>query len=175
MEQTIWAPEHSDALRDCIARGLSFAESAEAINAKFNTAYTRSAAIGRAKRLGLGSEGWSAPIRGPKPHLSRLGEPRSIKPRPADFQWPIPVFERAEPLELRCADVDPRHLALVELEPCDCRYPYGGETEGEPITFCGHPRQPGSSYCPPHFLLTRSAEPADAEFDSATVRETAEP
>jgi hypothetical protein len=35
------------------------------------------------------------------------------------------------------------------------RYPYGGDQDGEPIVFCGHPRRDGSSYCTPHFRLTQ--------------------
>jgi GcrA cell cycle regulator len=54
--------------------------------------------------------------------------------------------------------ITPRHLALVDLEAGDCRYPYGGDAEGEPITFCGHPRQEGSSYCLAHFNLTSAPE-----------------
>jgi GcrA cell cycle regulator len=38
MQSMSWAREHCDALRDYHARGLSFAEIAEAINAKFKTA-----------------------------------------------------------------------------------------------------------------------------------------
>jgi GcrA cell cycle regulator len=34
--------------------------------------------------------------------------------------------------------------------------------EGEPITFCGHPRHEGSSYCLSHFHLTNLPE-ADTE------------
>ncbi|WP_050044042.1 GcrA family cell cycle regulator [Bradyrhizobium sp. LTSPM299] len=49
-----------------------------------------------------------------------------------------------------------RHLSLVELGPADCRYPYGGDSEGEVVTYCGHPRQSGSSYCTPHFELSRN-------------------
>ena len=53
-------------------------------------------------------------------------------------------------------------LSLIELEHGDCRYPYGGDEEGEAITFCGHPRRPGSSYCGPHFQLSRNpVEPHD--------------
>ena len=37
----------------------------------------------------------------------------------------------------------------------DCRYPYGGDEEGEAITFCGHPKYGSSSYCAAHFHLTR--------------------
>jgi GcrA cell cycle regulator len=57
--------------------------------------------------------------------------------------------------KLRCVEVNPRHLSLVDLEPGDCRYPYGGEEDGDVITFCGHPQREGSSYCVPHFHLTR--------------------
>jgi GcrA cell cycle regulator len=72
-----------------------------------------------------------------------------------------------EPPELRCAEVEPRHLVLIELEHGDCRYPYGGGEEGEAITFCGHPRCPGSSYCTPHFLLSRNpVEPQESDGDA---------
>src|ERR1019366_4272532 len=53
MQSTSWTPEHSSALQEYLAKGMSYSEIAEAINAKFNTAYTRHAAIGRARRLGL--------------------------------------------------------------------------------------------------------------------------
>ena len=54
MEPSNWAPAHSDALRKYFAMGMSFAEIARAINAKFKTHYSRCAVIGRARRLGLG-------------------------------------------------------------------------------------------------------------------------
>ena len=66
------------------------------------------------------------------------------------------MLKRAAALKLRCVGIVPRHLSLLELEPGDCRYPYGGEAEGEAITFCGHPRREGSSYCVSHFHLTSS-------------------
>jgi GcrA cell cycle regulator len=69
--------------------------------------------------------------------------------------WIVPAFECEEPVKLRCVDTDPRHLSLLELEPGDCRYPYGGDEEGEAITFCGQPCAADSSYCAPHFHLTR--------------------
>ena len=67
--------------------------------------------------------------------------------------WPVPVFKPTKPVKPRCVEIEPRHLSLVELERGDCRYPYGGDEEGEAITFCGHPRRAGSSYCTPHFHL----------------------
>jgi GcrA cell cycle regulator len=54
MQPSNWAPEHSEALRELVARGMSYSEIADAINAKFGTCYTRNAAIGRGKRMGLG-------------------------------------------------------------------------------------------------------------------------
>jgi GcrA cell cycle regulator len=157
MEPTNWAPEHSDALREHLAKGLSFAKAAEAINSQFKTAYTRNAALGRAKRMGLLGQDrveLSLAVLSSKPQAT--GEARPVEPRWPAFHWPTPVFERTKPRKLRCAAVEPRHLALTELEHGDCRYPYGGDGEREAITFCGHPRRAGSSYCSPHFDLSRN-------------------
>ena len=44
MQSTNWTREHCDALRECRGNGMSFAEIAEAINAKFKTDYSRNAA-----------------------------------------------------------------------------------------------------------------------------------
>jgi GcrA cell cycle regulator len=161
MELTNWAPAHSDALRDHLAQGLSFSESVKAINLKFNTAYSRSAAIGRARRMGFTGPDRpkTLPCAAP-PRSDRLGGLRSHEFRPSGFHRPKPVFEPAQsvklPVKLRCAEVEPRHLSLVELEQGDCRYPYGGDEDGEAITFCGHPRRPDASYCTPHFHLSRN-------------------
>ena len=58
----------------------------------------------------------------------------------------MPMFDREETAKLRCVEIDPRHLSLMDLEPGDCRYPYGGDEEGEAITFCGQPQRRGTSY-----------------------------
>jgi GcrA cell cycle regulator len=164
---TDWKPEHSDALRDHLAKGLSYAEIARTINAAFNTAYTRNAAIGRAKRMGLSglapSDGPGRPKspRKPRPlRFHKMRKRRAAKPRPSP-----PIRKRAAALHLRCVAIMPRHLALLELAAGDCRYPYGGDEEGEAITFCGHPRREGSSYCVSHFHLTRG--PGSASERSA--------
>ncbi len=54
MEATSWLPEHSAALRDLRIRGMSYSQIADTINARFNTAYTRYAALSRGQRMGLG-------------------------------------------------------------------------------------------------------------------------
>ena len=53
MQSISWAPGHTDALREYLAKGMSYSEIAGAINAKFGTAFSRNAAIGRARRMGL--------------------------------------------------------------------------------------------------------------------------
>jgi hypothetical protein len=57
MQSTNWAPEHCEALRENLAKGMSYSEIAEAINAKFNAAYSRNAVLGRARRMGLAGTG----------------------------------------------------------------------------------------------------------------------
>jgi len=171
MESTNWAPEHSAALREHLAQGMSYSEIARAINEKFNTRYSRNAALGRAKRIGLGGtdrpRGWARlPPRAEQPSLRKVRERFAAMSR-----WFVPVFEPVESPKLRCADVDPRHLSLIELESGDCRYPYGGDEEGESITFCGHPRREDSSYCKAHFHLTRGpAAVSEHAASTATIR-----
>ena len=65
--QVNWTPEHSDALREYLAKGMSYSQVADAINAKFKTAYSRNAALGRARRMGLaGPERTGKSRHGPK-------------------------------------------------------------------------------------------------------------
>jgi GcrA cell cycle regulator len=156
MQLFIWASEHSDALRDCLSRGMSYGQAAKAINARFGTEFTRNAAVGRAQRLGLKPASIRKVVSRPRP-AARWGEsgppkaPQNVV-RPAASAPPPP--EPVKPVKLRCVGIKPRLLAFADLEPGDCRYPYGGEREGETYAFCGHPRIPHSSYCRPHYALT---------------------
>ena len=159
MEPANWPPSHCEALKEFVTKGMSYGDAADAINATFGTAYSRSAALGRARRMGL-----PEPERPkPQPGMTETRFQRTLKPRIEEFGLlelfrRRPVFQRLEGVQLRCVAVDPRRLALVELEEGDCRYPYGGDEEGEVITFCGHPRRKGSSYCTPHFHLARDPD-----------------
>ena len=168
METTTWLPEHSAALRDLRVRGMSYSKIADTINARFKTAYTRFAALSRGQRMGLGGldrpepslpGGADRPLPA-VPECPSVQPPPEVRARPtADvFCWPKAYSETVEQPKLRCADVVPRHVSLVDLEPRDCRYPYGGDSEGEALTYCGQPRRPGSSYCTPHFQLSRNPE-----------------
>jgi GcrA cell cycle regulator len=170
MEPSNWAPEHSDALREYLALGMTYSEIARAINAKFNTHYTRNAALSRAWRIGLVSTQRPADLTPAaaqqQPSLSQLR-----KAQAAALRWLVPNFEREDVPKLRCVDVEPRHLSLIELETSDCRYPYGGDEEGEAITFCGHSRREDSSYCTAHFHLTRGPATApERAISTASLR-----
>jgi GcrA cell cycle regulator len=145
---------------------MSYADAAEAVNARFGTDYSRSAAIGRAKRMGLVISGR------PEDHMALVpraqkrsrgaGARRKMDRHAGGAGSLAPAPECTEPVKLRCVGIRPRLLSLAELEDGDCRYPYGGDKDGEAITFCGHPRFRGSPYCAPHFHLTR-APAVDAE------------
>ncbi|MBU6461167.1 MAG: hypothetical protein KGL35_31965 [Bradyrhizobium sp.] len=175
MESTNWPPAHSDALRKYFALGMSYAEIARAINAEFNTSYSRCAAIGRARRLGLGTACRPGETTTPIsiPALTPRAQPQSLhklgERYKAMAKWLVPFFERVEAPKLRCVDADPLHLSLLALESGDCRYPYGGDGEGEAITFCGRPKYGSSSYCAAHFHLTRGPDPVPQRPASAAA------
>ncbi len=52
---------------------------------------------------------------------------------------------------------DPLYTPTLALEPYHCRAPVNAE--GEPYTFCGHNKLPGSSYCPYHAERFEYASP----------------
>ena len=169
MQSFSWTAEHSAALREYVVRGMSYAEAADALNARFGTAYTRNAALGRGKRLGL-----VLPPRrevAPKPgkwavRPSQVAPGKSHERDPDRARAPATIV--AEPVKLRCVGVRPRLVSLIDLEDGACRYPYGGDKDGEAITFCGHPRFRSSPYCAPHFHLTRGPA-AEAERAAGPV------
>ena len=158
MQSYDWPPAHSQALREFFAKGMSYSAIADAINAKFGTSYTRNAALGRAKRMRLeGPTPFEEPGT-PSPEAGAPGiriYPHGMRERRVSEFWRRPpVFAATEVEKLRTADVVPRHLSLLQLECGDCRYPYGGDKQGDAITFCGHPQRADSSYCAAHFDLS---------------------
>jgi GcrA cell cycle regulator len=165
MQSSDWPKEHSKMLRELHAKGMSYAQIAKHMNVLFGTAYTRNAALSRGKRIGLvvselAKERQRAG-QGPKMKPPRTGKRQTSKsqtPKSQTSSCIQPVTEPAEPIKLRCVGVTPRLISLLELEAGDCRYPYGGDKEGDPIVFCGHPRRRGSPYCTAHFHLTRDLE-----------------
>jgi GcrA cell cycle regulator len=158
-----WPPEHDEALKKHFAAGLSFAQISAKIRAEFGVEanYSRNAAIGRAHRLGLSQAHKPKKAAPPRP-WEDAGKPRRTFFRHIEIEAGIyhaPTYKprvkaqtfACDPVSgLRVADVVPLHLALIDLDPGQCRWPYG---EG-PYTFCGCHTFDGSSYCEPHAALS---------------------
>jgi hypothetical protein len=108
---------------------------------------TRNAIIGKANRLHL--------LRKPQnPQAKKQPPRREPRLRVAGFTMPLPSPPPAPEAPPSLG------LMLYELEPDECRYPYG---EAPPFTFCGHAVDRGSSYCPFHRrLCNHQAGPARA-------------
>lgn len=144
-----WQPEHDDALKLCFLDKMSCSEAAAEISAKFRVDVSRNAVIGRAHRLGI------TPHIAPKGGRGRVKAlPRAKKPIARVKLVPKRQAFKCEPhTGLRFAEVVPLHLALLDLAPEQCRWPYG---DG-PFTFCGCDAFTGGSYCEPHDGLSRRA------------------
>ena len=97
------------------------------------------------------------PSRPKSPGVGRLREGLT-ELTPDLLRGPKIFTEAAEMPQLRCAAVVPRHLSLLDLKHGDRRYRYGGDSDAETMTFCGHPCRSGSRYCTPHFNLSRDPE-----------------
>ena len=152
-----WTDEHDAFLAECMAGRMSTAKAAQEINAKFGTNYSRNACIGRASRRNMARDH----AKGPKQRPGEVDAPAAAPKKRRRFSvrtmsFETPPGETTPPVEiaaLRCVEIDPLHVSLVNLEFGQCRWPYG---EG-PFSFCGHPAIFGS-YCGPHFdLSTRRA------------------
>jgi GcrA cell cycle regulator len=157
-----WTDEQSDALRGFVGEGFSYSQSADKINARFGTDYSRNAAIGRANRIGL-----ACPIRsgGSGPTEKRRRQEKFTRPKQFNTR---PAMLSPETLKLRCLEMVPRNLSLLDLEKNDCRYAYGAG----PFVFCGHPKIAGSSYCGTHFQLSRTSARPLTEEEQARRRAT---
>lgn len=146
---TDWSDEQDARIANLYGT-MSFALITAEINAKFETKFTRSAVIGRAFRLGLSKGKKKAP----------LSTARKTKGTVGSFAvGVITRIKRAKQKEATAGDgykpktveVVSRDIALVDLEPNDCRFACN-EVDGKHL-FCGHPKQPGSSYCETHHAL----------------------
>lgn len=123
------------------------------IAAKMERGLSRNAVIGRCHRLGLSGKAYvrSAPrVSRPKP----VNTPVTRIVRANGNSGHLRVYESVESEvgELRCVEVVPRNVSLIDLGANECRYPYG---DG-PFVFCGHAQAEASSYCPDHAPLTKA-------------------
>ena len=143
-----WTDERITTLKADYAEGYSCAQ----IAARIGDGISRNAVIGKVHRLGL--EKPANVMKRVAARAPRVSRPRVQTSRqrhiPGTNRFYEAVSNPAE-INLRCVEIVPRNLTLMDLEPGDCRYPYGDET----ITFCGHPKMQPTSYCVSHFHLCR--------------------
>lgn len=148
-----WTPEHDALLTRHAADGLlTYSNISGEINAKFGTRYSRNAVLGRAKRLGLliaNPRVNGYPPSEPKAKVRKPATPKPAKPASEPKPRRTPALS-PEFSPLRCVEVVPRNIGLLELEPGDCRWPDGNG----PFTFCGHPKMAAASYCRTHLALS---------------------
>jgi len=130
---------------------------------ELNCGFTRNAICGRIHRLGISPPGKPPKISKPRaPRTTTVTHKHVIERLVRAVNNNIYTDRRFSAVEtaeykLRCVEIIPRNISVLELEANDCRYPYGGDDQQ--ITFCGHPKMAGSSYCCPHFHLTRRPPP----------------
>lgn len=154
----LWPEEHAEELARLLATGMVYRLIAEALNDKFQTAYSKNSVVGKVQRLNLTppeKEKRPPYVRKPKKSTANKGHhhtvDRIVRANGNSNAMRIMRTVEVEQYKLRCVEIVPRNVALVDLGPSDCRYPYGGHNE--PIVFCGHPKQADSSYCTPHHFL----------------------
>jgi GcrA cell cycle regulator len=157
----LWPEEHTQELTRLCGEKLSYRTIATMLNEKFGTSYTKNAVLGKAARIGIVKESAPSVPGNRKPKADRKQPYKARTPRkwveavrivPANGNSNAMRVIRSvvmEQAKLRCVEIVPRHLSLIDLEPNDCRYPYGDDH----ITFCGHQKMSGSAYCVPHHAL----------------------
>lgn len=158
---TGWTDSHDNALRDAINEGCTFLQAAKVLNDLFKTEYSRNATVSRARRIGVLSR--NKPKNGsrraefhtppqppaPKPPAAKPGP----VPRPVSRVPPAPRALACEPvIDLRTADVVPRHISIYELTDETCKWPYG---DCPPLTYCGCQVFADGPYCEPHDAIAR--------------------
>lgn len=139
-----WTEDRTARLCELWGRGATASEIAAELGS-----VSRSAVIGKIFRLGKSGERAIDRRRTGKP-APKLRRSAPSKPVCRKITHPAP--ETFEQRKVRAEAVEPLSIAFAELTITHCRYPYGGDN-GQPITFCGHDRIEGHSYCKPHFRL----------------------
>lgn len=116
---------------------------------------SRNAVVGLVHRMGLNIKHKTEihPQTNNPGRVRRAPKPRLVSGEPKrQYRRSAPRFD-AETIALRCVEIEPLNISLLDLEDHHCRYPFGDEPSL--MTSCGHPKMKGSSYCVPHFHLTR--------------------
>lgn len=150
---TGWTEPRIDVLKALWRDGLSASQIASELGD-----ITRNGVISKVHRLGLSAR--DRPLG--KPHRA-VQNPykRQLVPRmvPKPRMGPHGHMIAAEEIVYEAApDVvaNPLNVALVDLEPHHCRWPYGDRA---PYFFCGQGKIDDSSYCHAHASLSRGGSP----------------
>lgn len=137
----MWTAERIERLTNLWAEGWSASQIAGRLGG-----ITRNAVIGKVHRLGLPSRRMRQSSRSAAHALaSRRRKPKERPWRPV-LTPRVLVLPQAEPV--------PMGLALLDLTPCTCRWPYGDPKDNFG-GFCGHTVAPGETYCPHHYRKSR--------------------
>lgn len=143
-----WTKEMDAELRQHLDARLSCAQ----IATMMGRGLSRNAVIGRLHRLGWTGQTYVRVARPKKEKKPKVNTPiiRFVPMNGNSSYLRMVQSVESELGELRCVEIEPRNISLSDLEPNDCRYPYGDS----PFLFCGHPAMIGRSYCAPHLGLT---------------------
>ena len=175
-----WTPEYIAAAAALLASGLTFTATTAALNARFGTAFTRNAVIGKLHRsklmpprAGLSSatlhrdraagRGLS-PVRRTAfaPPLPRQARARVVLPRAAAL---IVAAPPAEAISLEVLAATP----LLDLRRHQCRWPLRRDDEGDWL-FCPQGQHHGS-YCAAHALRARGPQSKPRLRPDRAIRE----
>jgi hypothetical protein len=148
-----WTNARVDELKDSADAGLSASQIAN----KLDCNVTRCAVIGKLRRLGVKLARKHKPPSIPRTPRVRIRKPQTAPERsPHWWKSPslVPRYGHPEPKPAPLPEIpevvlEPRNIALVDLEAHHCRYP----VETEPFLFCGHQRDGDEPYCAAHCRL----------------------
>ncbi|PJK29934.1 GcrA family cell cycle regulator [Minwuia thermotolerans] len=166
---SVWGqPGGVTRLRELVATKATAEAIACALSREFDQTVSRSAVLGKAKRLGLVvGDGRKGPVKpaAPKPRrvtspASRKAPPQETPSAPKRAAPPVPAPPPPPPIEGGAESgravgffKDPDDAPLGERPtspgPRRCHYIYGEPSSGR-YSYCGDPAKPGSSWCPDH-------------------------
>lgn len=151
-----WSPDQLEALRRGAAEGLSAGKIAKSIGG----ACTKSAVLGKARRLGMRLPGSPGPT-GPR---VRKEEFETEPDPPSSPSAALAVPEAAQEAVRALVVTHPAFLACREPKPpASCQWPIGDPQE-RGFHFCGADAVPGKSYCAEHRAIANTpTRPYDPE------------
>lgn len=144
MSRFSWSEETIIQLKALIAEKHCAGRISEILSAVLKTRISRNAVIGKCHRDGIEL----AQTRGGRPR-NPDGTPRTRRPSVLRIQFGRCLSPSIP--EPAVMPVEPLNIPLVDLEKHHCREVVS--SDGVMGLFCGHPKQPGSSFCSFHHAI----------------------